>query len=44
MSVEGPQAMLRGAVMYGGLIYLVSGGLGKNKQLQEYTERPVSTF
>ena len=41
---EGPQAMLRGAVLYGGLIYLVSGGVGKNKQLQEYTERPVSNF
>lgn len=41
---NGPQAMLRGALMYGGLIYATSGGLGKNQQLQEYTEKPAAEF
>jgi len=37
---EGPQAMLRGALMYGGLIYVMSGnnGLGKVQEV-EYTEK-----
>ena len=41
---EGPEAMFRGALLWGGLLYLVSGGGfgGKRKQLQEYTDRPVS--
>mmetsp|Transcript_821 Transcript_821/g.2057 ORF Transcript_821/g.2057 Transcript_821/m.2057 type:complete len:255 (-) Transcript_821:333-1097(-) len=41
---NGPQAMLRGALLYGGLIYATSGGLGKNQQLQEYTEKPAAEF
>ncbi|KAL3924639.1 MAG: hypothetical protein SGILL_000926 [Bacillariaceae sp.] len=41
---DGPEAMVRGALLYGGLIYLVSGGGfgGTRKQLQEYTEKPVA--
>jgi hypothetical protein len=43
---EGPEAMIRGALLYGGLIYLISGGgFGRaGKQLQEYTEKPVQQF
>jgi uncharacterized membrane protein len=43
---EGPEAMIRGALLYGGLIYLISGGGfgGAGKQLQEYTEKPVQQF
>lgn len=39
---EGPQAMLRGAVLYGGLIYFTSGS--KRNQIQEYTETPANEF
>jgi hypothetical protein len=37
---EGPQAMLRGAVLYGGLMYLLSGNLlgGQRRQPFEYKE------
>jgi len=43
--LDGPQAMLRGALFYGGLIYATSGsfGLGK-KQLEEFTEKPAVRF
>lgn len=41
---NGPQAMLRGALLYGGLIYATTGGLGKNQQLQEFTEKPAVEF
>jgi hypothetical protein len=44
MWIEGPQAMLRGALLYGGMIYVISGGIGKNKPLQQYTEQPVLNF
>ena len=33
--------MLRGALLYGGLIYIVSGGLMSNRPLTEYTEETV---
>lgn len=39
--IEGPQAMLKGALLYGGMIYLLSGGMGGNQPLQQYTEQPV---
>ena len=31
---DGPQAMLRGAVLYGGLMYLSSGGLVARNELE----------
>ena len=34
---EGPQGMLRGAIMYGGLVYILSGGTG-GKRLGEYRD------
>jgi hypothetical protein len=33
--------MVKGAALYGGGIYLLSGGFGGNQQLQQYTEQPV---
>ena len=42
LSIDGPQAMMRGALLYGGLIYFVSGG--KNVQIQEYAEEPAAEF
>jgi hypothetical protein len=33
--------MLKGALLYGGGIYLLSGGIGGKKQLQQYTDEPV---
>jgi hypothetical protein len=41
-SLDGPQAMLRGALLYGGLIYLTSGS--RKNQIQEFTEKPASEF
>ena len=40
---EGPQAMLRGAVLYGGLMYLVSGNLigGNRRKPFQYEEEVV---
>ena len=42
---EGPQAMVKGAVLYGGLIYVISGNKGSlfgNKITEvEYTEKPA---
>jgi len=35
---EGPQAMLRGAVIYGGLMYLLSGNLSLRKDPSAYQE------
>ncbi len=42
---EGIQGMLRGALLYGGIIY-ISSGSKRNGQLQDYTEEPaaISTF
>ena len=38
----GPQAMLRGAVLYGGLMYFLSGGLGGPKRTPfEYEEQEI---
>lgn len=34
--------MLRGALLYGGGIYLLSGGMGGKPRLQQYTEEEVS--
>jgi len=39
---DGPQAMLRGALLYGGLIYITSGS--RNNKIQEYTEKPAIEF
>lgn len=40
--VDGPQAMLRGAVLYGGLMYVLSGGLGGPKRTPfAYEEQAV---
>eukprot|EP00980_Cylindrotheca_fusiformis_P018497 scaffold6124_cov122-Cylindrotheca_fusiformis.AAC.16 len=39
---EGPQGMLKGALLYGGAIYLLSGGMGGKTELQQYTEEPVT--
>ena len=33
--------MIRGAIMYGGLMYLLSGGLGSKKEPFQYQEKPV---
>lgn len=41
---DGPQAMVRGALLYGGMIYLVSGGIGKRRPLQDYTESPLASL
>jgi hypothetical protein len=30
-SVEGPQAMLKSAILYGGFVYLLSGGSGRGR-------------
>jgi hypothetical protein len=30
-SVEGPQAMLKSALLYGGFVYLLSGGSGRGR-------------
>lgn len=40
---EGPQAMLRGAVLYGGLMYLLSGNVlgGSRRRPFEYEEQTV---
>jgi hypothetical protein len=43
---EGPQAMIRGAVMYGGLMYFLSGGAGTGfgfgkKQPFQYEEQEI---
>ena len=38
--LEGPSAMIRGALMYGGLIYFTSGAR-RNGQIQEFTEQPA---
>lgn len=40
---DGPQAMLRGAVLYGGLMYLLSGNLfgGQRRQQFEYKEEAM---
>lgn len=38
---EGPQAMVRGAVIYGGLVYMLSGGLRSKKEPFEYQEQPL---
>jgi gas vesicle protein len=40
---EGPQAMLKGALLYGGLIYVVSGNTGFGNKIKEveYTEKPA---
>jgi hypothetical protein len=37
---EGPQAMLRGAVLYGGMIYMFSGGMGTKRPLH-FEEKAV---
>lgn len=37
---EGLQAMLSGAILYGGLVYVLGGGLGKREQLH-FKELPV---
>lgn len=39
---EGPQAMLKGALLYGGMIYVFSGA-GRRGTLppEEYTDAPV---
>jgi hypothetical protein len=34
--------MLRGAMLYGGLIYFTSGS--RRNQIQEYTETPANEF
>lgn len=39
---DGPRAMLRGALLYGGLIYITSSS--KNSKIQEYTEKPAIEF
>lgn len=39
---DGPQAMLRGALLYGGLIYFTSGR--RNNEIQEYTENTATEF
>lgn len=41
MLLDGPKAMLTGALLYGGMIYIVSGGVGNQRSIQEYTEQPV---
>jgi hypothetical protein len=33
--------MLKGALLYGGMIYLISGGIGSKRPLDQYTEQPV---
>jgi len=38
---DGPAAMLKGAVMYGGLMYLLSGNLMEKKQPFQYTEETI---
>jgi hypothetical protein len=38
---EGPTAMIRGAVVYGGFMYLLSGGLFAKKEPFQYEERPI---
>jgi hypothetical protein len=38
---EGPQAMLRGAVLYGGFMYLLSGGLRQKKEPFQYQEEKI---
>jgi Tim17/Tim22/Tim23/Pmp24 family len=41
---DGLDAMIRGALLYGGLIYFVSGGFSsKRRLLQDYTERPLTS-
>jgi len=39
---DGPQAILRGMLLYGGLVYFTSGS--RNRQIQEYTEKPAVEF
>ena len=41
ISTEGPQAMIRGAIMYGGLMYLLSGNLTEKKQPFQYMEETI---
>lgn len=36
--------MLQYALLYAGFVYFFSGGLGRKKPLQQYTDQPVSTF
>lgn len=38
---EGPQAMLKGAVIYGGIVYLLYGGAMGKKQPFQYKEQPI---
>lgn len=38
---EGPRAMLQGAVLYGGLVYLLYGGAMSKNQPFQYKEQPV---
>jgi hypothetical protein len=41
--LEGPQGMLKGAVLYGGMMYLLSGsgGIGGKKEPFQYKEQPI---
>ena len=50
---EGPNAMIRGALVYGGLIYMISGGMMSNRRggrgggslpVEEYTESPFASL
>jgi hypothetical protein len=34
--------MVKGALLYGGGIYLLSGGMGGKQKLQQYTDEPVA--
>ena len=33
--------MLRGAIIYGGLVYMLSGGMRSKKEPFEYKEQPI---
>lgn len=40
MAADGPQAMIRGAIIYGGLTYILSKG-SSNRQPFEYKDQPL---
>ena len=38
---EGPQGMLRAAVLYGGMMYVIHGGMMMKRDPSRYVEEPV---
>lgn len=39
--IEGPQGMLRAAVLYGGMMYVIHGGMLSKRDPSRYVEEPI---